>query len=76
MLWQKSQFGNKGFIQSKIIIDDKEIDFFVVFFIVPEENKENEEYEQAFRNNIKSFGENFPAAQYINAASHIVAVAN
>lgn len=82
---KKDHLVNNGFIHSKISIDEKEIDFFVVFFIVPNEElvndkivelKKNEEYEQTFRNNIKSFGENFPAVNYIKAATPIGAVAN
>lgn len=72
----KDHLGNNGFIQSKITIAEKEIDFFVVFFIVPEEADKDEEFEQTFTNSIKTFAENFPKAHYSNTTTQIGAVAN
>ena len=73
---KKDHLGNNGFIHSKISIDKKEIDFFVVFFIVPEEADKDEEFEQTFTNSIKTFAANFPKAHYSNTTTQIGAVAN
>lgn len=73
---KKDHLGNNRFIHSKISIDEKEIDFFVVFFIVPEEADKDEEFEQIFTNSIKTFAENFPKAHYSNTTTQIGVVAN
>ncbi|MFO8021810.1 MAG: hypothetical protein R6U65_05025, partial [Perlabentimonas sp.] len=73
---KQSQVDKNGFIKNELEINKHKIDFYIVFFLVPDKEEDNEKYESTFKENIKSFGNNFPMPQLNKTKTPIDVVAN